>query len=80
MLLRYRRGIEIIRGMRTFREPAIRVRRFIFRLSLITTGDFSSSPSPRRRHYVHRVTLVVSLEHHRNYEYYRDRRRRFPRL
>lgn len=52
MLLRYRRGIEIIRGMRTFREPAIRVRRFIFRLSLITTGDFPSRPPPRR-HYVY---------------------------
>lgn len=45
MLLRYRQGIEIIHGMRMFRE-LVRVRRFNFRLSLIITGDFSS-----RRHY-----------------------------
>jgi len=67
MLLRYRRDIEIIRGMYvSWAGAAIRVRRFIFRLSLIITGDFPSRP-PRRRDVIMytRVTLVVSLEHHR---------------
>jgi len=51
--------------MRTFCEPAIRVRRFIFRLSLITMGDFPS----RGRDVITNSRNTSRLEHHRNYEY-----------